>query len=228
MSATPEAVHAGQAAFNRLTLSVYDDAVLGLVCRYLWRCPVERVLAHYRKHLSVNHLEAGVGTGFFLDRSGFPALPVRLGLLDLNDNCLRHTAARLARRAPEVYRGNVLEPIRIDTAPFASVGINYVLHCLPGSLGGDKGNALRHLSALLEPGGVLFGSTVLGSGVPCGPLARGFMHLLNRRRVFSNREDGLADLVRALETCLTDVTVETVGCVALFSGRRRHVGEGVR
>lgn len=57
-----------------------------------------------------NHLEVGVGTGYFLDRSSFPVPEPRLALLDLNPHWLKHTEARLARYTPEVYRANALVP----------------------------------------------------------------------------------------------------------------------
>ena len=52
----------GQAAFTRTGLALYDLVVLHGLCRWVWRCPNERILAAYRQHLSSNHLEVGVGT----------------------------------------------------------------------------------------------------------------------------------------------------------------------
>jgi SAM-dependent methyltransferase len=185
----------------------------------IWRCPSARVLELYRKHLSGNHLEVGVGTGYFLDRSDFPTGRPRVALLDLNANCLDRTARRIARYAPEVYQANVLAPITIEARRFDSVCLNYVLHCLPGALPG-KGIVFEHLKAMLNPGGVLFGSTVLRRGVHGNVPADMFMQFLNARRLFCNEHDELDGLVHTLEQHLTDVRIEVVGCVALFSGRR--------
>jgi SAM-dependent methyltransferase len=218
MNLTPEQIHAGQAAFTKTTLSVYDQLVLGVTCRLIWRCPTERVLRLYREHLSGNHLEVGVGTGFFLDKSCFPIAKPRLALLDLNANCLEHTAQRLARYSPKIYQANVLAPMRIDTNRFDSIGFNYVLHCLPGALP-EKGIAFANLKKLLKPGGILFGSTLLQGGADRSLAAKGFMHLYNSRKIFSNRKDNLNGLTAALNEHLKDVRIETVGSVALFSGR---------
>jgi hypothetical protein len=79
-------------------------------------------------------LRTCVGTGYFLDRSCFPDPEPRLALLDLNRHCLKHTEARSARHAPEVYRANALAPIELGVRCFDSIAINYVLHCMPGSL----------------------------------------------------------------------------------------------
>src|SRR5262249_15238960 len=108
-------------------LAVYDLAVLGVSCRLLWRCPARHILALYDRALPANHLDAGVGTGYSLDRSRFPAPPPRLALLDLNPTPLHVAARRLARYRPEVYRANVLEPIAIDAPHFDSVGMSCLL-----------------------------------------------------------------------------------------------------
>lgn len=218
MNLTSEQIHAGQAAFTKTTLAVYDQLVLGVTCHLIWRCPTERILRLYRQHLSGNHLDVGVGTGFFLDRSRFPSANPRLALLDLNANCLEHTARRLARYSPEVYQANVLAPIQINVSRFDSIGLNYVLHCLPGAFP-EKGIAFANLKALLKPGGVLFGSTLLQGGMDRSLLAKGFMRLCNARGVFSNRKDDLSGFIAALSQHLADVRIETAGSVALFSGR---------
>jgi hypothetical protein len=70
----------------------------------------------------------------------------------------------------------------------------------------------------MNPGAVVFGSTLLQGGVRRGWAARRLMALYNARGVFSNREDDLRSLERALAG-FRDVTVEIVGCAALFSAR---------
>ena len=154
----------GHAAFNDRTLKHYDW-LLEFTCNRIWRCSIERTQELYRRHLSSNHLEVGVGTGYFLDRIRFPNPRPRLALLDPNPYCLRHTEMRLSRYSPEVYRANALAPIELGARGFDSIAINYVLHCMPGTLP-EKGIAFANLKPLLNPGGVLFGSTVLREGVP--------------------------------------------------------------
>jgi hypothetical protein len=210
----------GQAAFTKTSLAIYDFLVLQLICRFAWRCPNERVLAAYRRHLSANHLETGVGTGYFPDHAQFPSAAPRVALLDLNANCLERTARRIERYQPDVYQANLLAPIALSARRFDSIAMNYVLHCLPGALP-EKGRAIGHLAALLNPGGVLFGATLLQGDVPRSLGARMLMHALNARRTLCNAGDTKAGLVSALEQHLTQVQVEIVGCVALFSGRAR-------
>jgi hypothetical protein len=57
------------AIYTPLMLSFYDRLVHCLSDRFAWRCPAERMLELYRHNLSSRHLEAGVGTGFFIDRT---------------------------------------------------------------------------------------------------------------------------------------------------------------
>ena len=103
-------------------------------------------------------------------------------------------------------------------AKFDSVGINYLLHCLPGSIE-SKAAALDHLEALMNPGAVLFGSTLLQGGVRRTWLARGLMAAYNWKGIFSNRGDDIEGLKRELGRRFEDVRVEVAGCAALFSGR---------
>jgi hypothetical protein len=121
----------GQAAFTRTGLALYDLLVLRALCPWVWRCPNDRVLAAYRRYLSDNHLEVGVGTGYFLDHARFSSAAPRVALLDLNTHCLTRTARRIARYRPEVYQADVLQPIILETRRFDSIALNYVVHCLP-------------------------------------------------------------------------------------------------
>jgi hypothetical protein len=138
--------------------------------------------------------------------------------MDMNRTPLRYASRRIARYRPEIYQRNILEPISIDAPNFDSVGINDVLHCLPGAFE-SKGVAFHHLKALMNPGAVLFGSTVLQGGVQRGAAAKLVMELYNQVRIFSNRGDSLEGLTRALKECFREVEVEVVGCSALFWAR---------
>ena len=211
-------VEAGQAAYTRQFLSVYDVLVLGLTCRFVWKCPSKRILDLYNRHVTGNHLDVGVGTGYFLNRCKFPSASPRVALMDLNANALEFTARRIGRYRPETYRRNVLEPIVIDAGKFDSVGISGLLHCLPGSIG-SKAVALDYLKALMNPDGVLFGTTILQDCVQQSWIARRMAGALNAQGVFSNRHDYLDGLKRVLTERFRDVSIDIAGCAALFSGR---------
>jgi ubiquinone/menaquinone biosynthesis C-methylase UbiE len=215
-----EAVAAGHAFYTRRSLKVYDAAILGFFSRTAWRCPAARIQLHFNQHVTANHLDVGVGTGYFLDHCRFPSAQPRVGLLDVSDACLERASARIARYKPEVHHASVFEPLDLGVPSFASVSLNYVLHCLPGTLT-EKGVAFEHLAGVLEPGATVFGATLLSGGVRRNWYARQIMARNNRVGIFSNAEDDLDGLNAMLAGHLDNVSVETVGCVALFSGTTR-------
>lgn len=218
MKVSAAQVEAGQAVYSKRTLAAYDLVVLGLSNRFVWKCPTQGLEEHYNRHVTANHLDVGVGTGYFLDRCRFPSPTPRVALMDLNSDALAFASQRIARYKPETYRRNVLEPISIDTERFDSVGTNYLLHCIPGSIE-SKSVALDHLKALMKPNAVLFGSTLLQGGVSRSWMAKRLMDAYNRKGIFSNEHDDLEGLKRALTHRFRDVSVQVVGCAALFSGR---------
>ena len=63
-----DAAAAGTAAYSKPLLSIYDLWVLGFSNTFVWRCRTSIILAFYNQHVSGNHLDVGVGTGYYLDR----------------------------------------------------------------------------------------------------------------------------------------------------------------
>lgn len=109
----------------------------------------------------------------------------------------------------------MLEPFDLPRATYGSAALNFLLHCVPGDLA-TKAIAFDHVSACLRPGGVLFGSTILGSGVPTNPAGRFVMNAYNKKGIFHNRADTLEDLETELGRRFDDYIVRAEGCVALF------------
>lgn len=215
---SPE-VRAGQAVYTPWTLRfLYDVGVLGYSNRFVWKCPTRLQLDWYNAHISANHLDVGVGTGYFLDHCEFPSPTPRVALMDVNPNSLEHAAARIARYSPETWQRNVLAPIDFEAPRFDSIGMSYLLHCLPGSMD-EKAAAFDHLRQLLNPGGRVFGATLLQGDVPRSWQARRLMDLYNRKGLFSNRHDTREALERALHQRFKEPHVTVHGCVALFSAR---------
>ena len=71
-------------------------------------------MRHYDHHISPNHLDVGVGTGYFLDHCRFETPSPRMGLIDPNSPSLDAAGRRLARYAPEIHQADILEPIPVD------------------------------------------------------------------------------------------------------------------
>src|SRR4030042_4934822 len=211
-------IWSGQSLYTRLFLSVYDWLALGLHCRFLWNCPSNRMLDLYKQNITANHLDVGVGTGYFLDRCKFPTANPRLALMDLNPDCLERAAKRVARYNPAKYRRNVLEPISIDIQKFDSIGMMNLLHCLPGDIR-SKGVVFEKLRSLLNDGGVIFGSTILYRGVERSPLATCMLKLSNRLGFMTNLNDDPEGLKKVLGQHFSQSWLKVIGCVALFWGR---------
>jgi hypothetical protein len=96
--------------------------------------------------------------------------------------------------------------------------MSLLLHCLPGNLH-TKAVVFEHAKAVLAPRGVVFGATVVNEGVRHTPLSRAAMAVLNRRGIFSNRNDTLADLDAILGAAFADYELRVSGTVGIFLAR---------
>jgi hypothetical protein len=209
--------HPSVAVYTPARLALYDAFILGLSCSLVWKCPRRHFLDLYDQYVGSPHLDIGVGTGYFLDRCRFPIEHPQITLLDQSDACLTKAARSLERYSPRVVKASALEPFHLGTARFASIALNGVLHCLPATPQ-TKATVLARLKPLLEDGGVVFGSTILGSGVEHGRLARTALARYNREGVFTNLGDDLDGLERALTHHFADPQIELRGSFALFTG----------
>jgi SAM-dependent methyltransferase len=213
-SRTDADVVAGQAVYTDRSLKYYDLFVLSISNRWIWKCPSRHLEELYNECVAARHLDIGVGTGYFLDRCRFPETP-EITLLDLNEASLAAAAKRIEGYSPKTVTANVLEPLPLGERTFDSVGLNYLLHCIPGDLK-SKGCVFDHLLPHLNPGGIVFGSTLLSHGVKRGFLARKLMAFYNRKGIFHNQQDSLTDLEESLNERFDDVRIDVIGSAALF------------
>jgi ubiquinone/menaquinone biosynthesis C-methylase UbiE len=215
---TEARIQAAAESYRRPMLATYDMFVLGMMSRFMWRCPRGRMLAHYDRQVGAAHLDIGPGTGWFLDKSRFPVESPSITLLDLNEVVLATAAHRIRRYHPETRVGDAFKPFPLGTARFDSVGMNFLLHCLPGSMA-QKSVVFDHVVPFLRPGARVFGSTVLGNGPHHTGRSGKLLAKLNRSEVFSNLDDRLEDLDGQLRARFTDVETARTGAVCLFSAR---------
>lgn len=215
-----DAVQDGQRVYSRLTLPLYDLWVLGISNHWLWRCPTAELRGLYDRNIGARHLDIGVGTGYFLKHAAWPVERPEITLVDLNPASLAAASARIGDRHPRTVLANALEPLP-DLGTFDSVGLCYLLHCLPGGMA-DKAAVLDHVKPLLAPGGRVFGATILPSmadGAPPGWAANRLMAFYNSRGIFSNGGDRPEELEAVLRSRFDGVQVVRRGCVALFEAR---------
>jgi SAM-dependent methyltransferase len=215
---TPGASTGSAAVFSRPVLALYDFGALGLANTFAWKCPTRALRDLYDANVSASHLDVGVGTGYFLDRCRFPSKSPRIVLADLSTSSLQVAARRIRRFQPRAYCVDVLAPFTFPEAPFDSIGVSYLLHCLPGTFR-QKGVVFDQLRRLLSAEGVVFGATLLGSGIARGAPARALAAFLNWAGVFDNTGDDLGGLEDCLLARFSRVEICVHGCAALFTAR---------
>jgi SAM-dependent methyltransferase len=203
----------GQADYSRTLLRLYDPLVLGPIVRFVWRFPTQEGVRLYQEHIRPNHLDVGPGTGYFLVHAGLPKRS-KVTILDPNPNVLRHVTERLQDLDVTAVQADVLKPLPV-AGPFDSAALSAVLHCLPGPME-RKAIAIANVARVMAPDGVLFGASVLGRSGRHTRLGRAFLWAFNKRGAFGNLDDTEAGLRDILERSFRNVTLETIGGVALF------------
>ena len=131
---------------------------------------------------------------------------------------MARSARRLSRYQPLLCEANLLAPIAVELEPADSIGLTYVLHCLPGRMA-EKLMAIDHLQPVMSKGTVLFGATILGRFIEPNAAARSLLRLYNAKGVFNNLDDDLPGLTNGLKARFGKVEIETIGCVTLFRAR---------
>lgn len=222
----------GAGIYTESVLShVYQRYVLGFNFPRLWRCPIETMLPFFLENFSENHLDCGVGNGFFtgeaLARAGKSASSHELTLVDLGEGSLNKTRETLLRIAPEAQircvRADIRAPVpeELKKAQFDTITMFNLFHCVPGSLKFHQG--LKHYGELLSPGGVLTGCTILGGRHVQGFLAHVTMYLYNWVGIFDNWSDTEEEVTDALNREFAEVETRLVGMVLLFKARSKKL-----
>lgn len=213
-----QAVRDGADPYHARALRFYDLAVHRGSSPLFWRCGTDNLTELYNRSLGARHLELGVGTGYLLEHSRFPVSNPKVTLVDLNEATLDYTAQRLRFFETTKVVANALEPLPVPDGGHDSAALTLLMHCIPGNLL-EKGVAIKHAAATVRPGGVVFGSTVLSSGVPVSGAGRWLMKNLNGKGIFHNQEDRLEDLRTVLEQNFADFELYNRGCVGMFRAR---------
>jgi len=220
MHASNPAYH-GQEVYSTTFLRIYDPLILGFYGNVVWRCPTRRLVQQYTRHVGHRHLDVGPGTGYFLAHAELPG-DKQVTLLDPNPDVLLYAGRRLSDLHPLRMQADVLKPLPLAAENrFDSAALNYVLHCLPGPPA-RKAAAVRNVAKVLEPGGVLFGATVLGASGPHTRLSRAVLWFVNSRRIFDNLGDSETELRAMLADSFATIELNVIGSVAVFACRGRH------
>ncbi|MBE3050309.1 class I SAM-dependent methyltransferase [Candidatus Bathyarchaeota archaeon] len=152
-------------------LPLYDVMVLDINCAYAWSAPVSTtLLPFWRAHFSDNHLDIGVGSGFFPSTvlGDAESADQKLTIWDLSTTALAKTKRRVEMAAPHVVVQTIEAdatalPASVDTSrKFDSISASLLLHCIPMSPEEKMRGLVATARQLLSPTGVFYGTTVLG------------------------------------------------------------------
>ncbi|NEG58172.1 class I SAM-dependent methyltransferase [Pantoea agglomerans] len=207
----------GAQVYTPISLWMYDWWVLNISNTYAWQCKTRPVLIdHFQKFMGENHMDIGVGTGFYL--SQVSKKPKNVTLLDLNPNSLKAASERIAPLyAVRCIQHDVFMPLPEDlNNSVDSVSMFYLLHCLPGNMNA-KEIVISNAASTLKAAGTLYGATILGSGVTHNKFGSKLMNIYNRKGIFDNWQDSADDLRAILDAHFQKVDVTVCGTVALFS-----------
>ncbi|SPO01092.1 uncharacterized protein DNG_03839 [Cephalotrichum gorgonifer] len=169
--------------YDEGVLSFYDVWVIGVSFTWAWNIPASTItLPFHRAHLSKNHLDIGVGTGYFpatvlseraaaaghIDAQG-DRLDQKVTLWDLSTKALAEAKSRIELAEPhatvEVIEADATSlPADFDTSrKFDSISAAMLLHCIPMPTEQKAKGVISTARRLLSPRGVFYGCTVLGS-----------------------------------------------------------------
>jgi ubiquinone/menaquinone biosynthesis C-methylase UbiE len=207
----------GSRVYTPIALKLYDWWVLSISNTYAWRCSTDPVLLeHFQQYLGENHMDIGVGTGYYLSRSR--KKPQNLTLVDLNPNSLKSASTRISHQyTTQCIQHDIFMPLPAAmNNSFDSVSMFYLLHCLPGNMV-SKEIAVANAAKVLKPGGTLYGATIAGSGVTHNKFGSRLMKIYNNKGIFNNWQDSADDLRAILNAHFEKVEVNICGTVALFS-----------
>lgn len=206
----------GAKVYTPLALKLYDWWVLRVSNQFAWKCPTDAHLQpHFLRYLRHNHLDIGVGTGYYLTSAPEGC---KITLMDLNPASLQAASERAGEtRVKHKVNHDVFEPYPGALHhQFDSISMFYLLHCLPGKMS-DKSIVIRNAKAALNDNGVLYGATILGEGVKHNVFGTKLMNVYNRKGIFSNFHDSEKALEAILSEHFENTHIAVHGTVALFS-----------
>ncbi|KAL8804053.1 MAG: hypothetical protein Q9223_006061 [Gallowayella weberi] len=227
--ASSEASARGAAIYSQSwLLTIYDWWVLGIVSTYAWACSVPQyTLPWFRQNLREGqHLDIGVGTGYYLAKSDLTGVQVTLA--DLNQDALDATKKRLVGegkvKAEETRTllHDITRPLPDSCPKFNSMSLYYLLHCMPGPVPA-KTAVFSHLKHNLTADGVISGASILGKDVRHNLFGRVIMGFGNWNGMFDNRGDNAADFDEALREHFYEVETQVRGAIFLWRASKPKV-----
>ncbi|WP_052745506.1 class I SAM-dependent methyltransferase [Allosalinactinospora lopnorensis] len=223
-SSPPTAANgANPSLYTYLTMRLrYTPQVIWWRHPCVWGVPNGLLHTLLAAHAGEEHVEVGVGNGYFPAR--LPSWsPLRtLHLLDVNPACMSLTARRLRGRFNLVeHAQNAVNPWdSIAEASVDSVGCFMTLHAIKRASMAELAPLVAQAHRVLKTGGRFIGCTIVchGAGVHVTGRARRLIEHYNASGVFFNATDSVEKLRALLAEPFgaTRVEVRVFGCVAVW------------
>ena len=199
--------------FITTSLKFYDFLVNDINCNFVWRCNKNNIFENYKSNVKKNHLEIGPGTGYFLKND----LKIKnLTLLDINNQTLLFSKNNLSNKYSNI---NILNydifNSKLELDDIESVGLNYVLHCVPGKLENKIDKLINNLSSSNKV--TFFGATVVNDNNIQSYLSNMELFLLNKYLIFNNKEDYSSNLIKYFKDNNINFNYKIIGNVLIFS-----------
>lgn len=206
-----ESTYDGQKVYSKLVLKLYNFIVLFFNNTFLWKCKTSNLLELYKDNVSKNHLDIGVGSGFYLNKVADKLEKVTL--MDLNPNCLDYVKRILKDKDVFTYKVDILEDVSNEfNSQFDSISCNYLIHCLPDN--GNKQMVFKNIAKMLKPDGVAFGSTIINDYD--SKLAIKVANKFNSKGIFDNKNDTYQVIESYIKKNFKKYSVKQIGSVCIY------------
>ena len=194
----------------------YDRLVNEINCEKVWKCSKKHIINNYNKNINCNHLEIGPGTGYFLKKKNLNVNLNKLTLVDVNSKILNYSKNNLKSEYSDIniLSHNLFSYEIPSKVKFNSVGINYVLHCIPGNLQTKLDKLIFNLGNNKYN---LFGASVICDPLHMNPIAEYELIFLNALGIFNNNNDTYEELNEYLNNRNLNFSLKKQGYVAIFN-----------
>ena len=133
--------------------------------------------------------------------------------MDINQPILNESKKNLELKYSNIQVINhdiFKKPIKIDN--LESVGINYVLHCVPGNLEYKFENLLKNLPTNVN----IFGASVINDSDKQTSLSKAELYFLNNKGIFNNHQDYSEDFLNFMLNQKINFNHKIIGNVLIF------------
>ena len=165
---------------NNLIFNNYDYFVNNINCKYVWKCDQRYIKKLYANNITNKHLEIGPGTGYFIKKYQFN----NLHLVDINQDILNNSKKNLTNNCQniKIHNQNIFENNNKINEDITSIGMSYVLHCVPNNLDRSIDKLVENVQTDNQI--TIFGSTVIPNKKDL--MAMTEIYTLNTLGIFNN------------------------------------------